>query len=753
MGDRHGVRVAIVSECFLPVVNGVTNSVLRVVEHLTAGGHEVLVIAPGMEGPTRYHGARVVRIPSVDLPVVSSMPVGVPSRRVLTALREFRPDVVHLAAPFVVGYRGLAAARRLGVPTVAVYQTDVAGFASSYGLGLTARAAWRWTCRLHTQADRTLAPSTWATEALRARGVPRVHQWGRGVDTSRFTPSKRDPGLRARLARDGELLVGYVGRLAPEKQVERLAALRGMPGVRLVVVGDGPSRPGLQAALPDAEFLGFRDGDDLARHVRVAGRVRAHRPGGDVLPGRAGGAGLRGAGRRAGRRRAAGPRAARPHRVPGAAAAGRGARVGPGVRGCRREAARRRRGTGGPGAAPQVRRGRAAVRPAPHLVRGLRRARRALRGGARTADRHVARRVKIVQLANFYGPRSGGLRTALHHLGAGYVARGHQVVLVVPGPRAAHERLPSGIRRITVPAPLLPGTGGYRAVDPWRVQRLLERLRPDAIEVSDRLTLRGLGTWASRRGVPGVVISHERLDRLLAQFLLPEPAGARVADLANARMAAAYDTVVATTAFARAEFDRIGAANVVRVPLGVDLAAFSPRHRDPALRARLAADGRRAARALRAALPGEAPRAQHRHRRRADAPPGTGSGSSSPGTGRAGPRWNAARPTCPSRSSGSCGSGRCSPRCSRPRTSSLAPGPHETFGLSALEALACGTPVVVSASSALPEIVGPARAALDSPAAFAAGVTSVLAAEEAGRRRRPGPAPSATTGRRRSAGC
>ncbi|MGI5125875.1 glycosyltransferase family 4 protein [Pseudonocardia sp. CA-107938] len=259
------MRVAIVSECFLPVVNGVTNSVLRVVEHLTAGGHEAMVVAPGMDGPAEYRGAPVVRIPSVDLPVVSSMPVGVPSRRVLTALRGFRPEVVHLAAPFVVGYRGLLAARRLGVPTVAIYQTDVAGFASSYGLGLTARAAWRWTCRLHAQADRTLAPSTWATEALRTRGVPRVHQWARGVDTRRFTPSKRDAELRARLAPNGELLVGYVGRLAPEKQVERLTALRGLPGVRLVVVGDGPSRPGLEAALPDAHFLGFRDGDELAK--------------------------------------------------------------------------------------------------------------------------------------------------------------------------------------------------------------------------------------------------------------------------------------------------------------------------------------------------------------------------------------------------------------------------------------------------------------------------------------------------------
>ncbi len=259
------MRVAIVSECFLPVVNGVTNSVLRVVEHLAAAGHEVVVIAPGLDGPTSYRGVPVVQVPALDLPLVTSMPVGVPSRRVLTALREFRPDVVHLAAPFVVGYRGLAAARRLGVPTVAVYQTDVAGFAASYGLGLTARAAWRWTCRLHGQADRTLAPSSWATEALRARGVPRVHQWARGVDTSRFTPSKRDAALRAELAPGGELLVGYVGRLAPEKQVERLAALHGLPGTRVVVVGAGPSEERLRAALPDAAFLGFRDGDDLAR--------------------------------------------------------------------------------------------------------------------------------------------------------------------------------------------------------------------------------------------------------------------------------------------------------------------------------------------------------------------------------------------------------------------------------------------------------------------------------------------------------
>jgi phosphatidylinositol alpha 1,6-mannosyltransferase len=201
----------------------------------------------------------------VELPVVSSLPIGFPTRRLLNGLQDFRPDVVHLASPFVVGARGLAAARKLGVPSVAVYQTDIAGFAGSYGLGLTARAAWRWVCRLHSGAARTLAPSTWAAEALRERGVPRVHQWGRGVDTERFAPEHRDDALRAELAPRGELLVGYVGRLAPEKHIERLSALRDVPGVRVVIVGEGPQRPLLEEALPGAVFLGLRTGEELAR--------------------------------------------------------------------------------------------------------------------------------------------------------------------------------------------------------------------------------------------------------------------------------------------------------------------------------------------------------------------------------------------------------------------------------------------------------------------------------------------------------
>ncbi|MGH3931581.1 MAG: glycosyltransferase family 4 protein, partial [Pseudonocardiaceae bacterium] len=258
-----GMRVAIVSETFLPVVNGVSNSVVRVVEHLVRCGHQPLVIAPGA-GPDTYQGAPVVRLPAVNLPVVDSLPIGVPTRKVFTALRDFRPDVVHLASPVIVGAVGVWSARRLGLPMVAVFQTDVAGFADSYGLGFAARTAWRWTRVLHSAADRTLAPSSAAAAALVEHGVPRVHRWARGVDTARFRPSRRNEQLRAQLAPHGELLVGFVGRLAPEKKVLRLAALQDMPGIRLVVVGDGPDRRQLAKRLPTAAFLGFKTGDELA---------------------------------------------------------------------------------------------------------------------------------------------------------------------------------------------------------------------------------------------------------------------------------------------------------------------------------------------------------------------------------------------------------------------------------------------------------------------------------------------------------
>lgn len=343
--------------------------------------------------------------------------------------------------------------------------------------------------------------------------------------------------------------------------------------------------------------------------------------------------------------------------------------------------------------------------------------------------------MRIVQLANFYGPRSGGLRTALHSLGAGYHQRGHEVILVVPGSAHAEDVLDGGTLRITLPAMEIPFTGGYRAVDPRRVADVLDALQPDALEVSDRLTLRGFGRWARKRGVASVMISHERLDRLIGQAL-PGPVARHVADIANRDTASNYDQVVCTTDFAREEFTRIGVENVRQVPLGVDLDLFTPDRHNAELRSEFAdaasplivhcgrlsvekrvdrsidtlAELRRSGVDAKLVIAGDGPRRESLERRARGLPVWF--------AGFIGDRYKLATLLATA-------------------DVSMAPGPHETFGLAALEALAAGTPVVASESSALASIVTSdcGAVAANDPQAFAAAVSGVLTKPPLVRRR------------------
>ena len=262
------MRVAISAESFLPEVNGVTNSVLRVLELLERRGHEALVIAPG-PGPDHHGPVEVVRVPSRPLPMYRSVRVGLGRQEVPEALRRFRPHVVHLAAPVLLGHTAARVADELGVPAVAVYQTDLPGFARRYHLRMANPAVWHHLRSIHNRAERTLAPSTSAAWQLRANGVRNVAIWPRGVDQQRFDPTRRSAARRRELlgGQGGDVLVGYVGRLATEKRVHLLEHLSSIPGLRLVVVGDGPRARSLRRQLPGAAFLGVLDGDDLATTV------------------------------------------------------------------------------------------------------------------------------------------------------------------------------------------------------------------------------------------------------------------------------------------------------------------------------------------------------------------------------------------------------------------------------------------------------------------------------------------------------
>jgi phosphatidylinositol alpha 1,6-mannosyltransferase len=261
------MRVVVVSESFLPTINGVTNSVKKVLDYLHAQGHEAIVIVPAAGAPSHYNGFPVHQVPAI---AYRQFPVGLPNPLVQKVIADFKPDVIHAASPFLLGAQAISAGDRLGIPAVAIFQTDVAGYARRNRLGAATKFAWRIVRWIHSSAQLTLVPSSASMADLESAGVERLARWGRGVDLVTYHPRNRaseaSQALRHKLAPHGETIIGYVGRIAPEKQVERFAALKGLQGIRLAIVGDGPSMPSAKRALAGipVTWLGKLTGNDLA---------------------------------------------------------------------------------------------------------------------------------------------------------------------------------------------------------------------------------------------------------------------------------------------------------------------------------------------------------------------------------------------------------------------------------------------------------------------------------------------------------
>jgi alpha-1,6-mannosyltransferase len=333
--------------------------------------------------------------------------------------------------------------------------------------------------------------------------------------------------------------------------------------------------------------------------------------------------------------------------------------------------------------------------------------------------------MKIVQLANFYTPTSGGLRTCLEQIGRGYVDQGHERILIVPAEHYADEQTSAG-RRIAVESPSLPGAVGYRVLTARR--RVLERLdeiRPDILEVSDKLSISWLARWARARRVPVVLFSHERLDAILRSRVprwLPLPA---LADLVNRRLSGLAEAVVVASRFSAEEFLRVGARNVVQIPLGVDLDTFCPPSiidkQSRAYAVGLITVGRLSTekspelaldclRALREAgvdahltVVGDGPLRTRMQRRAAGLPVRF--------TGHLSDRDEIAALLAEA-------------------DVAISPSSAESFGLATLEALACGTPVVVPCAGAAPELVRPDGSGvvcIGTGEGMAAGVRELLA--------------------------
>ena len=268
-------RVAIVTEAFLPKVDGVSKSAFMTIRYLQHSGRLALVFAPDIS--IRSVGiTRVIPMPSIGLRLAPETRIALPSRKIGAYLDKFRPDILHLFSPALLSFSAVRAARKRGIPIVANYQTDLPGYALEYGLpSFSAHLARALLRNLHNQCHVNLAPSPYTLKQLRSWGFKRLHLWKRGVSTSRYHPNHATAHWRKRLlhGRDpNSLLCIYVGRLAQEKRVHLLHEVANTEGVALTIIGDGVERSKLESVFSDtdAHFTGYLFGDELSRAFACA---------------------------------------------------------------------------------------------------------------------------------------------------------------------------------------------------------------------------------------------------------------------------------------------------------------------------------------------------------------------------------------------------------------------------------------------------------------------------------------------------
>lgn len=262
------MRIALFTETFLPKVDGIVTRLKHTVEHLQRFGDQVLVFSP--EGGLReYKGAKIHGVSGFPLPLYPELKLALPRPSIGEALGAFKPDLIHVVNPAVLGLAGIYYSKSLGVPLVASYHTHLPKYLEHYGLGMLEGLLWEILKGVHNQAQLNLSTSTAMQQELTEHGIERVEVWQRGVDTELFRPELASQEMRSRLSQgcpDAPLLI-YIGRLSAEKEIDRIKpVLETIPNARLALVGDGPYREELEKYFADTptHFVGYLAGEELA---------------------------------------------------------------------------------------------------------------------------------------------------------------------------------------------------------------------------------------------------------------------------------------------------------------------------------------------------------------------------------------------------------------------------------------------------------------------------------------------------------
>ena len=270
------LTIALVTETYLPEVNGVAITIGRMVHGLLKRGHRIHMIRPrqGKQDAAQNGGAySETLVAGMPIPGYPQLKSGLPAKNLLLKLwRAQRPDVVHIATEGPLGWSALSAARKLGLPVSTDFHTNFHNYTQYYGIGLLKKPIAAYLRHFHNKAACTLVPTISLQQQLEHEGYQNVLVVSRGVDAELFHPAKRDTALRASWNADDDTpVVMLVSRLSPEKNlhvvVQAFEQMRKLnPLLRLVMVGDGPARAELQKQHPHIIFAGMQTGEALAHH-------------------------------------------------------------------------------------------------------------------------------------------------------------------------------------------------------------------------------------------------------------------------------------------------------------------------------------------------------------------------------------------------------------------------------------------------------------------------------------------------------
>ena len=263
------MRIAIVTETFLPSTDGVVTRLTKAVSYFRRQGHEVLIIAPDL-GVKEFEGATIAGIKPVTLPFYKSRPWTLPSRDVKYILQDFAPDIVHAANPVSLAASGVRYAVKLGIPLIASFHTNIPKYLGYYKMEMAKPLMWKYLKDLHNQAELNLVTSQAMLEELSSQDFENIRLLPRGVDVDHLSPDFRSIKVRAELTGgypEKKLLI-FVGRLAHEKDIHKLKPLmEKRTDLSLAIIGDGPVRSELETLFKGTStiFTGIKHGEELAQ--------------------------------------------------------------------------------------------------------------------------------------------------------------------------------------------------------------------------------------------------------------------------------------------------------------------------------------------------------------------------------------------------------------------------------------------------------------------------------------------------------